>query len=621
MLDSLRAFSKTTIAKLFFAVLIVSFAAFGINNVITTLGSSTVARVGGQEITVRDFQHAYQQQLNAAARQFGRVPTSEEAMALGVPSQTLGRLTADAALNQLADDMGIGVSDDKLGEMVRADFGGSFSRDNFRQALAQNGLSEDDYIKAQTGSARRQQLVLAVFGDAEPPATAMNLISRYMGDTRSVDYFVLNATSIPPVAAPTEDELAQYLKDHQADFRTEETRSVDILTLSPEVLAAGKTFTDAEIEAEYERTKQNLTKPETRHIVQVVLPDAAAVKTFTDGQAAGESFDELVQAAGLTTTDLGTLSKSQVTDPRLADAAFGLAKTGDFTVIPGAIGQRAVSVTEIEGGGTIPLAEAKDKVRQNLALAQARNEYGDVLDQIEELRAAFKPLTEIAQRFNLKPIHVDLTSSGDALSAVSDIAATDRAKVTDAIFKAEPGKLAASIALTSNHTVWFDLKQVDAARDQTLAEVHDAVATAWTDEKTEAALDAEAKKLEGQLASGAAIADLAAADNQLPQISQPMTRRGDGTPVFSTAVAQEIFNGGPDHSGAVKDSDGDYVVFKVNQVTPASGDLQPQLKATLESTARDSLYAAFVGGVRDETGVHVNQQALEQVLDLSGVPQ
>jgi peptidyl-prolyl cis-trans isomerase D len=48
MLDSLRAFSKTTIAKLFFAVLIVSFAAFGINNVITTLGSSTVARVGNQ---------------------------------------------------------------------------------------------------------------------------------------------------------------------------------------------------------------------------------------------------------------------------------------------------------------------------------------------------------------------------------------------------------------------------------------------------------------------------------------------------------------------------------------------------------------------------------------------
>jgi peptidyl-prolyl cis-trans isomerase D len=620
MLDSLRAFSKTTIAKLFFAVLIVSFAAFGINNVITSLGSTTVARVGDQEITIRDFQRAYQQQLNAAAQQIGRMPTNDEAMALGVPSQTLSRLTADAAINQLTDRMGLGVSDDKLGEMLRTQFGGSFNRDNFQQALAQAGYSEDDYLKEQAESARRQQLVLALFNDAEPPATAMNLISRYMGDTRSVDYFVLNSTSVPAVPAPTDEELAQYLKDHQADFRTEETRSVDILTLSPDVLAAGKTFTDEELKAEYERSKASLTRPETRHIIQVVLPDAAAVKTFTDGKAAGKSFDELVKEAGLTVADLGKLSKSQVTDPRLADAAFGLAQ-GDFAIIPGAIGQRAVSVTEIEGGGTIPFEEAKDQVRQNLALAQARNEYGDVLDQIEELRAAFKPLDEIAQRFNLKPTHVELTSSGDALSAIPDIAATDRAKVTSAIFNAEPNKLAASIPLSSNHTVWFDLKKVDPARDQTLAEVHDAVATAWTNEKTEAALEAEAKKLEGQLASGAAIADLAAAHNQIPQISQPMTRRGDGTPVFSAAVAEAIFNGGPDHAGAVKDTDGDYVVFKVNQVMPAGGDMQPQLKATIENAARDSLYAAFVGGLRDEAGVRINQQALEQVLDLSGVAQ
>ena len=623
MLDSLREFSKTTIAKIFFAVLIVSFAAFGINNVITTLGSSTVARVGDQDISTRDFQRAYQQQLNAAAQQIGRVPTGQEAMALGIPSLTLSRLSADASVNQLAEHMGIGVSDDKLGEMVRNDFGnipGGLSRENFQQVLAQNGLSEDDYFKNQGSAARRQQVVLALFSDVQPPKTAMNLIARYTGDTRSVDYFVLNSTAIPPVATPTDDELAQYLKDHQADFRTEETRSIDVLTLSPEVLAATKTYSDDELKAEYERTKASLTKPESRHIVQVVLPDAAAVKIFTDGKAAGAKFDDLVKQAGLTVTDLGTLSKSQVTDPTLADAAFGLAQ-GDFAIVPGAIGQRAVSVPEIQGGGTLTFEEAKDKVRESLGLAAARQEYGDTLDQIEELRAAFKPLSEIAQRFNLKPVHVELTRSGDALSAVPDIAATDRAKVVDAVFKAEPEKLAASIQLSSNHSVWFDLAKVAPARDETLDEVRDAVATAWTNEKTEAALADEAKALEGKLASGAAIADLAAADNQIPQISLPMTRQGDGTPTFSPAVAGEIFNGGADHYGTVKNSDGDYVVFKVNQVTPASGDVAPQLADTLANAARDSLYAEFVTGLRNEAGVHVNQQVLQQILDLSGAGQ
>ena len=34
-------------------------------------------------------------------------------------------------------------------------------------------------------------------------------------------------------------------------------------------------------------------------------------------------------------------------------------------------------------------------------MTAARAEFNDMLDQIEELRAAFKPLTEIASRFNL----------------------------------------------------------------------------------------------------------------------------------------------------------------------------------------------------------------------------
>jgi peptidyl-prolyl cis-trans isomerase D len=59
----------------------------------------------------------------------------------------------------------------------------------------------------------------------------------------------------------------------------------------------------------------------------------------------------------------------------------------------------------------------------------------------------------------------------------------------------------------------------------------------------------------------------------------------------------------------------------VNQVNPASGDVAPQLADTLANAARDSLYAEFVTGLRNEAGVHVNQQVLQQILDLSGAGQ
>jgi peptidyl-prolyl cis-trans isomerase D len=115
MLHLLRAFAKTWVAKILLAVLVVSFGAFGIENVITQLGTNTIARVGDTDISAQDFQRAYQAQVNAAGQQLGKVPTPQEAMALGIPSQVISRLASDAAVNHFGEKMGIGASDDHVG--------------------------------------------------------------------------------------------------------------------------------------------------------------------------------------------------------------------------------------------------------------------------------------------------------------------------------------------------------------------------------------------------------------------------------------------------------------------------------------------------------------------------
>ena len=96
------------------------------------------------------------------------------------------------------------------------------------------------------------------------------------------------------------------------------------------------------------------------------------------------------------------MAKTDVIDPILADAAFGLAKEGDFAIIPGIGGKRAIGVTKIEAGGTTSLDDAKADHRASAwRSAKAKAAYADVQDQIEELRAAFKPLKDIADRYKL----------------------------------------------------------------------------------------------------------------------------------------------------------------------------------------------------------------------------
>src|SRR5690606_29438431 len=181
----------------------------------------------------------------------------------------------------------------------------------------------------QRNAARREQLVRGLFAGSPMPAAAVDLIARYTGDKRTVDYFVLNAQSLPPIADPTDEDLETYLKAHQADFRTRETRAVDLLVLSPEALAATRTIPEDQIAAEYERTRESRVTPEKRDIRQVALSTPEIEKAFTDGKAAGTPVGEIVAAAGVSPQDLGLRAKAEVTDASLAEAAFGLASTDD----------------------------------------------------------------------------------------------------------------------------------------------------------------------------------------------------------------------------------------------------------------------------------------------------
>ncbi|HEV7292497.1 MAG TPA: peptidylprolyl isomerase, partial [Devosia sp.] len=382
MLDSLRAFAKSWPGKILGVFLLVGLAGFGINNVITGLGSNTVATVGDQEIESREFLRAYQNQLNRIAQQLGSVPTAEEAMNFGIPSAVLQQLGQEAALTQMASDFGLGVSEAQLSLMVREDPSfqgtlGTFDPASFQQVLQMSGVTEREYFENQADAARRQQLSLTLFNQAALPEAASRLVNRYAGDQRTIDYFTLSELSIPTPPAPTEEELAAYLAERQAEFRTVETRSTQVLVLSPATLAAGRTISDEAIAAEYERTRANLSVPERRTIQQVVLSAPEQVAAFEAGLAAGTPFETLVADSGLTATQLGTLPQSGITDRNLASAAFGL-EEGTFALIPGVAGQRAVYVSAIEAGGEPALADVRDQIAEDLAMTEARNEISDI---------------------------------------------------------------------------------------------------------------------------------------------------------------------------------------------------------------------------------------------------
>lgn len=619
MLDNLRRMGRTWMGKVLGAFLVVGLAGFGISNVLLDFGSSNVATVGSEDITIREFQRAYNTDVNAFAQQIGRVPTPEEALSFGIPSGTLNQLAAEAAINQLGENMGLGVSEDRLSQMLRQDptFAGTlgaFEPENFRRALQQLGYTEAEYFELQSRAARRQQVAAALFADTPVPDVSKELLARYTGDTRNIDYFIVNAQSAPSVEEPTEAELAAYLEENQARFRTEEQRTADVVVLTLDTLAEVQEISDADIEAEYERTRDSRVRIERRSIVQAPL-NSDQEAAFQAGLAEGRSFDELVAETGVEIVDLGNLAKSQVTDPALAEAAFRLSADG-FTIIPGIGGQRVVAVTSIEPGGEITLAEARDEIEQSLRRDAARDIYLDVLDQVEELRAAFQPLTEIGARYNLPVEEVTMTASGAALESVESIAADARQRVASTVFAAEEDRLTPPIVLGANTNIFVELKSVEPARDQTLEEVRGELLSTILDERTNAAIAELVDSILTRLENGEDFAEVALSMNLFPSLSPAITRSGDEVGIIDRTVAAAAFSGGEGHFGSAVNALGEHVVFQVSEVIPAPEDATPAVTEYLQQTQEQALYSSFVSGLRDQAGVRINRQVLDQVLGL-----
>lgn len=619
MLESLRRMGRTWFGKVVGAFLIVGLAGFGISNVLLDFGANNVAAIGDDEISVRAFQRAYNSDLNRFGQQIGRVPTGPEALQLGIPSNTLNRLASEAVLNRLGLNMGLGVSEERLSRMLRQDptFAGTlgtFQPENFVRILQQLGFTEAEYFDLQRQASRRQQIVAAMFADAPAPAAAQELLTRFTGDTRTIDYFVLNAQAIEPVAEPTDAEIADYLAENQEQFQTAEERRADILVLTLETLAATEQIDESEIAAEYERTQDSRAVPERRSIVQAPLT-AEQQAAFEAGQAADRPFPDIAEEAGIEIVSLGTLTRDQVTDTSLATAAFGLAEVGDFAIIPGIGGQRVVSVTAIEEGGTSALDEVRDEIERSLQMAAARDAYNDVLDQVEELRAAFQPLSDIAERFGL-PLHeVTITASGAELADIASIPADVRGRVASTIFNAELDTLTPSITLSANSHIFADLKNIEPVRDLTLDEVRDEITAAIVTERTREALAAQVEEIVTRLEAGESFADVALSLNQFPSLSPPLTRGGSSSPVIDQNVATAAFSGGPGHVGSAVNGDGDHVIFEVVDIVAAE-EADPALAAYVADTTQRSLLGEFINGLRSQAPLRVNQQTLNQLLAL-----
>jgi len=518
MLTMLRRGAQTWVAKGLFFLLVASFAVWGVSGSMFSGGGDTVVSVGETEVSALEFRLAYDRQLSLLSQQFGTRITTEQARAFGIENQVYSQLVAGAALDEQARNMQLGLSEDRLAGLIAADpafqgINGQFSRQNFAAVLRNVGMSEDDYIRNRQQVAVRTQVVEALADGFELPDTLLDAFGRHRAETRTVDYLIVDESMIDPIGEPTDEELAAYFEDNGSRFTAPEYRSIAYVTLTASDIADPDGIDAEVVRAEFDNNPERYTSVEQRTLDQLVFPNREAAEAAAATLAEGTSFDDVVAEAGRTAADvrIGTFARNQMTNAALAEAAFAVDEAGGVTdVIDGPFGPVILRVAAIEGGEETAFEDVEAQIREDLAMAEAAQTLFDVFNAYEDARAGGLSVQDAAREQRLTPVVIEAvdrsgrTPEGDVLSDLPqsrDLLA--QAFDTDIGIETQP------INLGSDGYLFYEVLDIEEARDRTLDEVRDDVVADWQADQRAAALAARAEELRASAADGTPLAEIA----------------------------------------------------------------------------------------------------------------
>src|SRR5262245_281672 len=629
MLRGIRTASANWLGKAVMGVvmglLIVSFAIWGIGDIFRGFGRSSLAKIGHTEIGIEQFRQIYNDRLQQIGRQIGRPISPDQARALGFDQQLLGQIVAETALDERTRELGLGLSDAEIARRITEDpmfrgLTGQFDAGRFQQIIRSAGYTEARYAAEQRKVSLRRQLAETISGDVAAPQTMADLVNRYSGEARSIEYVVITRAQVGDIPAPTPEELSRYFEERKILFRAPEYRKVTVIALSVADALPWITIPDAEIKARYEDQRARYVTPERRQVLQIVFPNADEAKAASERLAGGLSFSALAAERGMKEgdIDLGMVSKQGMVDRAIADAAFAL-KPGEVSQpVQGRFGTAIVQVTKVEPERVRPYEDVAPEIKAELATARAREEIQARYNKIEDERAGGAQLADVAERLGLHGHTIEAIDRKGRDPDGKAVQLPPGIDILSNIFASDIGVENDPLQLPGGGYVWYDVSGITPSRERTLDEVKDRVEARWRDDQIAERVRNKAKEFADKLNAGATFQQLAAADGLKVETATGL-KRGKSSEAISAATSEEVFKTA---KGAVGVAEGqnatERVVFRVTDIVipkldPASADAK-RIEDELKRSLTDDLLGQYLERLKNDIGVRINQAALRQAI-------
>lgn len=623
MLQIIRSKVTSIFVKILFVLLIVSFAIWGIGDVFFGSPAGKVAVEVGDDVRYTSQEVA--NEFENARRRLGVPLSAEQAMQLGVLDQVIQNLVTEGLMTAAIRSLDLSVGTDRVAEFARSRFvdqTGQFDRARYQTFLANNGWSEEEFVRRLRQDFARRQLIDALTAIEAAPEPVVERLFAYREEQRVAQVVAIPAAAVPEPENPDATTLESYHEANKGRYEEPEYRSLSWVEIAPTAIAEDIAIPEDELRAAYDERAEQLATPERRAVQQILFESEEAAAEARARIEQGEDFAAVaadttgVDAAAL---DLGNLTRDGLPDGT-ADAVFALAEDEVSQPVESPFGWHLFRVEAIQPGTTKSFAEAKDAIRDELAHDRALDRVYEVANQLEDALAGGATLEEAARSLDLRVRSIEGLARSGARKGGGEAEGLPDGEFTQLAFETAQGQQS---SLGEGENGGFFVIRVDAVeepRTPALEEIQARVVADWKAERRLEIAEERADALAEKVRGGGDLKELAAAEQMPTAELPPITRSGRGLPGdYPGTLPATLFGIGEPGGVAVTSDDAQALVVRLQRVVPADPSANTEVRNSIASQVaqgtESDVIELLIADLRQRYGVEVDRASVERLYE------
>jgi len=599
---------------------------FGSGNVGFGMGSSTLASVGGQQVSEEEMSQAMQRRLQQVRQQNA---SADYATIIGDFDAMLGELLDQKTLLAFAEKYHFPLSkrlvDAEIAQIPQTKgLNGQFSEQAYQGFLAQQRLTDSQVREVLTGGLLERYMLAPVVANARYSVGMARPYAAMMLEEREGEAGAVPLDNFRAGLKPTDAEVQQYYTANRSRYMVPEQRALRIARIGPEQVA-NITASNQDVANYYNAHKADYAAKETRNISQVVVPDQATASAIAARAKGGSTIAAAAAPAGpkaavTTLKDQSRDAYSSVAGDKAAAAVFAASSGAVVGPMQTDFGWAVAKVDSVKTQGGKSLDQARAEISAKLTDDKRKGAVEDLVDKIQDLVDNGSNFSEAVAQAKLTVTTTPLvTADGSSRADASFKLPPELGPALKSGFDIAPNDPPEIVTLPDKSYAMVSPEQVVAAAPAPLATVHDQVANDWISAQALDRARAAAAQIESKVQHGTPLAQaMKESGVSLPPTKNLKARR------IQIAMAQGpvpaplklLFSLGEGKSRMVPEEQGrGFYIVKVDKIVPGNPLLQPtligQMQNELQQTAGDDYAQQFLAAMRKELGAKRNESAIQ----------